>query len=139
MNRLFLFIFAAAVMLTAVPAAYAQEAQEPDVDKIIENQLNTLTRTFNLDEVQVFFVDSILQYNYHAMVDEIGQTRKTGASNPETFQAISDKWMDATDVAFERIFTDEQWSKYMKSIYGKEKKRRDKRMSDRKPDSSEKK
>ena len=46
--------------------------------------------------------------------------------------------MAATDEAFERFFTEEQWKKYMKSSYGKEKIRRDKRMSDRIPASSQK-
>ena len=41
--------------------------------------------------------------------------------------------MAATDEAFEKLFTEEQWTKYMKSVYGKEKKRRDKRMAERGP------
>ena len=65
------------------------------------------------------------------MVEEITLTRKTGASNDETFQALSDKWMAATDEALEKVFTEEQWQKYLKSAYGKEKKRRDKRMANR--------
>lgn len=138
MNRLFLLLLFAASLLLSTPAALAQEPQEPDLDKIIATQLDNLTRTFKLDDVQVFFVDSILQYNFHAMNDEFEQTRRTGASNNETFQIISDKWMAATDEAFERFFTEEQWKKYMKSSYGKEKIRRDKRMSDRIPASSQK-
>ena len=125
-----LFFFAALLAGTA-PQALAQEPQEPDVNQIIDKQLETLTRMLNLDEVQVFFVDSILQYNYPAMMEEIEQTRKTGASNTETYQAISDKWMAATDDAFEKVFTEAQWTRYMKSTYGKEKKRRDKRIGER--------
>lgn len=138
MNRLFILLLFAASLLLSTPAALAQEPQEPDLDKIIATQLDNLTRTFKLDDVQVFFVDSILQYNFRAMNDEFEQTRRTGASNNETFQIISDKWMAATDEAFERFFTEEQWKKYMKSSYGKEKIRRDKRMSDRIPASSQK-
>ncbi len=139
MNRILpIFLFAAALLLAA-PAALAQEPQQPNVDEIIAKQLENLTRTFKLDEVQVFYVDSILQYNFRALNDEFDETRKGGASNAETYQAISDKWMDATDQAFERVFTEEQWKKYMKSTYGKEKTRRDKRMSERNPSASEKK
>ena len=130
MKRIILTLIAAAFLF--VPSlAFAQEQQEPDVDKIIENQLENLTRTFHLDEVQIFFIDSILQYNYPAMMAEYAETRKTGASNADTYQAISDKWMDATDRAFEKIFTEDQWKRYLKSTYGKEKKRRDKRMAER--------
>lgn len=139
MNRILpIFLFAAALLLAA-PAALAQEPQQPNVDEIIAKQLENLTRTFKLDEVQVFYVDSILQYNFRALNDEFEETRKGGASNAETYQAISDKWMDATDQAFERVFTEEQWKKYMKSTYGKEKTHRDKRMSERNPSASEKK
>ena len=139
MNRILpIFLFAAALLLAA-PAALAQEPQQPNVDEIIAKQLENLTRTFKLDEVQVFYVDSILQYNFRALNDEVEETRKGGASNAETYQAISDKWMDATDQAFELVFTEEQWKKYMKSTYGKEKTRRDKRMSERNPSASEKK
>ena len=130
MNRFFLTILTAAFLL--IPSlALAQDPQEPDIDKIIENQLDNLTRSFHLDDVQVFYVDSILQYNYPAMMAEYADTRKTGASNSETYQVISDKWMDATDRALEKVFTEEQWKKYLKSAYGKEKKRRDKRIAER--------
>ena len=131
MNRKLLILIAAALFFVAAPRSFAQEQQEPDIDQVIQNQLDNLTKMFKLDDVQVFFVDSILTYNYHAMMDEMQEARKIGASNSETFQGISDKWMDATDKAFEKLFTEEQWAKYMKSSYGKEKKRRDKRIEER--------
>ena len=131
MKRILPIILSAVLFLAASPALLAQEPQEPDITTIINNQIDNLTRSYNLDDVQVFFVDSILNYNYTAMMDEIQEARKVGASNSDTFQGISDKWMDATDKAFEKIFTEEQWAKYMKSTYGKEKKRRDKRIEDR--------
>ena len=139
MNRLFPLLLLAATLLLSAPAALAQEPQEPNIDEIVARQLENLTRTFKLDEVQEFFIDSILQYNYRAMNDAFMETKKTGASNAETYQAISDDWMQRTDEAFERIFTEDQWKKYLKSTYGKEKQRREKRMSERRPSASEKK
>ena len=130
MKRLLPILLSAALFLAAAPILLAQE-QEPNMENIINTQVDNLTRSFQLDEVQVFFVDSILNYNYNAMMDEMQEARKIGASNSDTFQGISDKWLDATDVAFEKIFTEEQWAKYMKSSYGKEKKRRDKRIAER--------
>ena len=136
MNRIFQTLLLAATLLLCAPLAQAQEPQQPNVDEIIAKQVDNLTRTFKLDEVQVFFVDSVLQYNYNAMNDAFVEAKKTGASNADTYQAISDQWMDATDQAFERIFTEEQWKKYLKSTYGKEKQRRDKRISERNPSAS---
>jgi hypothetical protein len=131
MKKFFLILIAAALLPVAAPRALAQEPQEPNLDEIINKHIENLTRMFDLDEVQVFFLDSILQFNYSALQEEVKQTRKTGASNTETYQIISDKWMTRTDEALEKLFTEDQWAKYLKSTYGKEKKRRDKRIAER--------
>ncbi|MBQ2194262.1 MAG: hypothetical protein II408_02710 [Bacteroidales bacterium] len=132
MKRIFLLLFLTAVLIpVAAPRALAQEPQEPNLDEIINGQIENLTRIFKLDEVQVFFVDSILQNNYKGLQEEVNLTRKSGASNTETYQIISDKWMNRTDEALEKIFTKEQWGHYLKPSYGKEKKKRDKRIADR--------
>ena len=130
-RSLSLTLLSVVLLLAGTSLAFAQEPQEPDINKIVNGQVENLTKSFKLDEVQVFYVDSILQFNYPAMVEEINQARKTGASNDETYQILSDKWMAATDEALEKVFTEEQWQKYLKSAYGKEKKRRDKRMAER--------
>lgn len=124
-------VLLASLLFAPLPRAAAQDVQEPDVNQIINQQVENLTRSFKLDEVQVFFVDSILQHNYPAMMDEFSRTKKTGASNDETYLAISDKWMARTDDAFRKVFREDQWTKYLKSTYGKEKKRRDKRIQER--------
>ena len=131
MKRIIAFFLVAAFSCAAGTAAFAQDPQEPDMETVINNQIDNLTRVFHLDEVQVFFVDSILHYNFFAMMEEMQEARKVGASNADTYQVVSDKWMDATDMAFEKLFTEELWAKYLKSSYGKEKKRRDKRIAER--------
>lgn len=131
MKRILFLVLLAVALTAAAPRVCAQDPQQPDVNQIINNQLENLSRSFKLDDVQIFFVDSILQYNYPAMMEEFDHSKKAGASNDETFQAISDKWMAATDEALEKVFTAEQWAKYLKSTYGKEKKRRDKRIRER--------
>ena len=131
MRRILSIILSAAFLMLASQQLCAQEPQEPDIDEIINNQVENLAKLYKLDDVQIFYIDSILQYNMHGMMDEIEQTRKTGASSAATFEVISDKWLSATDQAFERVFTEDQWKKYMKSAFGKEKKKRDKRISDR--------
>ena len=133
MKTLQKILTAAILAFATVQAVPAQEPQQPDINQIINNLLDNLTNSYKLDDVQVFYVDSILQYNYPAMMAEIEATRKTGASNSETFQAVSDKWMAATDEALEKVFTEEQWRKYMKSSFGKEKGRRDNGMAERGP------
>ncbi|MBQ0024113.1 MAG: hypothetical protein KBT00_00100 [Bacteroidales bacterium] len=112
-------------------AILAQEQKEPDLDEVISNMVEKFTRTYELDYVQVFRLDSVLQENYPKMMDELEQARKYGAGIAESYQVVSDKWLDRTDKAIEEIFTPKQWERYMKSNYGKEKKNRDKRMAKR--------
>lgn len=118
-------------LLLSAPIASAQEPEQPNIDEIIAKQIEEFERLYHIDEVQVFFVDSVLQTNFPGMMAEFENAKKGGAANAETFQLISDVWMDRTDKALEKIFTPQQWAKYMKSAYGKEKKKRDKRLSDR--------
>ena len=49
----------------------------------------------------------------------------------ERYQMVSDKWMNANDTTFKMIFTDQQWSRYLKSKFAHDKKARDKRMKAR--------
>ena len=76
MHRFLTVILAAVLLLASATVGRAQNNnQEPDMDQIINTQLENLTRMFKLDDVQVFFVDSILQYNFPAMNEEFDQTR----------------------------------------------------------------
>lgn len=122
----------AALLAFNAPALSAQEQQEPDIDKIISSAIDYFVKYYeDLDDVQIFLIDSTLQANYPAMMEELDNIRKSGASNDETYLSASDKWMDLTDRAFEKIFTEKQWARYMKSNYGKEKRKRDKRIEER--------
>lgn len=120
-----------ALLLTAAPSLHAQQQEAPDVEKIINSTIDNLCKYYDLDVVQIFLVDSTLHTNYTAMLSELDLVKQSGAINEESYLVISDKWLDATDLAYERIFTKEQWNKYLKSSYGKEKRKRDKRMQER--------
>lgn len=130
MKKFFLLIAVLSFTAGLVPA-FAQEPQEPNIPDMAAKQTESMSNMLKLEYYQEFLVDSVLQYNYQQMLDELNLAKKGGASNSESYQVISDKWMDACDKAYEKIFTPEQWAKYLKSQYGKEKKKRDKRISDR--------
>jgi len=112
-------------------AASAQQQDVPTPEKMAEEMTNKYTERFDLDDYQIFMVDSTLQYNYKEMMNEIEIAKKGGRSNSETYQVICDKWYDKCDKMFESLFTEAQWAKFLKSEFGKEKKKRDKRMADR--------
>lgn len=132
MKKIILLIFAAAALMTFPTAASAQNIEESEIKELVTKQISNLTNQFQLDEIQEFFVDSILWNNIPAMIEEYEAVKKTGATIQESYQVVADKWSDATDKALEKVFTKEQWSKYLKSSFGKEKEKRDKRIAKRK-------
>ena len=125
------FLTAALLAFFCPQSVYAQEQSEDEqLEMLIEQQFEGLTSQYKLDEVQQFYLDSILQHDYRKMYEELQQMRKTGANSNESYTKISQKWQDMIDDALQqRVFTPEQWEKYMKSAYGKEKQKRQKKQS----------
>lgn len=124
-------ILTIAVILTCnsiISAQNQQKEEKINIPEMAAKEADNLMGLFKLEDYQVFLVDSVLQANLPVMIEEMTKIKQSGASNQESFQYISDKWLDKTDKAFFKIFTKEQWNKYLKSSYGKEKKKRDKRL-----------
>lgn len=51
MKRLFFLLILTVLLPATAPRALAQEPQEPNLDEIINGQIENLTRLFKLDEV----------------------------------------------------------------------------------------
>ncbi|MDD2594789.1 MAG: hypothetical protein PHD11_03090 [Bacteroidales bacterium] len=103
----------------------------PDIPDMAAKEADKLMLLLELEDYQVFLVDSVLQHDMAAMLEEMENVKKSGASNQESYIVVSDKWLDGIDRAYQKIFSEKQWAKYLKSTYGKEKKKRDKRMDAR--------
>lgn len=129
MNRIITTTILSVIAVLCADVALAQQQQENklDIDKIIEKSVENVDKYVHLDDVQIFYLDSIYQTNFRAMYSEMDAAKAAGSSNPETYLAISDSWMEKCDVAIEKILTPEQWQKYLKCGYGKERKAREKR------------
>ena len=124
-----LILLSAASVVAASPAALAQE--EPTAEEIINNQLEYMCRYIEFDDVQLYYIDSTLQNDIPALMDELEALRKGGTANTEAYQIISDKWMEQIDNTYKKFFTKEQWDKYLRTAYGREMKARAKRMAKR--------
>lgn len=110
--------------------ATAQNKEEKDLPTIISEMLESLEKSLKLEDWQLFRMDSTLMFNYTALNDEIAELRRAGVYNNEIYMRTTDKWTSAVDTTFEKeILTPEQWKKYLKSDYGREKRARDKRMA----------
>ncbi|MBQ7222722.1 MAG: hypothetical protein IJS02_04580 [Bacteroidales bacterium] len=126
-------VFCVVLGLAVSLCAFAQnqnQGQEQTVDynKLAEEQANGIGEDFGLDYAQIFKVDTLYQRVLPLYYADMNELQMRGFQNTDFYQQVSDKWNDYIDTVLESIFTPDQWKKYMKSPYGKEKQRRDKRM-----------
>ncbi len=132
MRKTFAIIALATLVLTSAEAlAQNEEPKQKDVPTIAAEAADFLMQVLKLEDYQVFQVDSTLQYNYAGLMAEYDAAKKAGATSVDSYQLIQDKWMNANDTTFFRIFDEKQWAKYLKCSYGRDKKARDKRMKAR--------
>lgn len=101
--------------------------EEKQMRKAIDASIENLTTLLKLEDWQVFYLDSIMTHDYEAMTQEINVLRDAKMSNQDAYIMVQDKWSEKMYQAFRGILNDEQWTKYLKSGAGREKKARDKR------------
>ena len=107
--------------------ASAQEPQQPDIYERAEMEADRLQKLLDLDDWQVFYVDSTLKHDFPAMMAEYDELRKSKVSNQLMYQNVYDKWMEQVDRTYKRIFTESQWAAYLKSGAARAQKAREKR------------
>ncbi|MBO6045729.1 MAG: hypothetical protein J6P69_07775 [Bacteroidales bacterium] len=111
-------------------AAQEQTADEKKAEKefneSIERELDRLTRLLDLEDWQVFYVDSILVHDYKAMQAELAELQKQKVTNTNMYYDVQYKWMDKIYDAYGKLLDEDQWAKYLKSGAAREKKTRDK-------------
>lgn len=108
-----------------------EEEELKQMRESIDRQIEQYTDLMDLDDSQIFYVDSILTHNYGAMRTELKDLQMSKVSNSDLYQRVSDKWMEQTYQATKKVLNDEQWAKYLKSGAARDKKNRDKREAKR--------
>ena len=98
------------------------------VDKTVESYENLL----DLEDWQSFYVDSILTHDYDALRLELKALRNAKVANTDIYVQTQDKWAEQIYNSLQKVFNEEQWTKYLKSGAAREKKSRDKRAAKRK-------
>ena len=127
LNLTVLAAFALLVQMIFCTSAAAQQQEGADVALQAEKEADRLQRLLDLEDWQVFYVDSTLKHDYPAMIAEYEDLQKSKVMNTSMYQAVHDKWIEHIEVTYKRIFTDEQWAAYLKSGAGKAIKAREKR------------
>ena len=106
---------------------YAQQPEEPDYFEYAENEADRLQRLLDLEDWQVFYVDSTLKHDYPAMIEEFKNLQASKVANTSLYQSVNDKWMEKIDMTYKKIFTEKQWALYLKQGAAKQIKAREKR------------
>ena len=110
------------------PEASAQTpAKQPDMYERAEQEADRLQQLLDLEDWQVFYVDSTLKHDFPAMMAGYEELRKSKVANQSMYQDVQDKWMEQIDRTYKKIFTEEQWAAYLKSGAARAQKARDKR------------
>lgn len=121
-------ILAAMLLLAQAQSLFAQQKpEEQDIYEQIELEADRLQRVLELEDWQVFYVDSTLKHDYPAMQAEVMKLAEAKVANRDMYIMVQDKWMEQIDATYKRIFTPEQWAAYLKQGAGKAQKAREKR------------
>ena len=115
------------LLFTCLSANAQQQEKQPDIFEQVEMEADRLQRILDLEDWQVFYVDSTLKHDYPAMMAEYEELKKSKVTNSSLYMAVSDKWMEKVDASYRKIFNDEQWAAYLKQGAAKAQKARAKR------------
>ena len=120
-------VMAVIMFMATNVTSYAQQQEKPDINEQAEKEADRLQRVLDLEDWQVFYVDSTLKHDFPAMMAEIEQMASAKIANRDIYIMVQDKWMDQIDATYKKIFTEEQWAAYLKQGAGKAQKARAKR------------
>ena len=129
-SKIYLMASLAALILTFASEANAsaqQQEKAPDVFEQAEKEADRLANLLDLEDWQVFYVDSTLKHDFPAMMADYEELQKSKVANMDMYQSVQDKWMDQIDQTYKRIFSEEQWAAYLKSGAARAQKARAKR------------
>ena len=127
--KLKIFLIAVCAMSACIVCsnASAQQQKQPDVYEQAEMEADRLQRVLDLEDWQVFYVDSTLKHDFPALMAEYEQLKSSKVENVSMYQMVQDKWMEQIDATYKRIFTEPQWKAYLKQGASKAQKARAKR------------
>ena len=126
-------LFAALALLISIGSAFAQqmspEEKEKKMEEFIQKEVEKLEKVLKLEDWQVFYADSILNHDYHALQEELDALQEAKVSSSDLYTKANDRWAEKIYNAMHKVLNEEQWAKYLKGGAGREKKARDKRIA----------
>ena len=124
---IFALSFTVMLLGSMIELSAQEKEKQPDIYEQAEIEADRLQRILDLEDWQVFYVDSTLKHDFPAMMAEIDKLRNSKVSNMMLYQAVQDNWWEQIDATYKRIFSSQQWAAYLKSGAAKVQKAREKR------------
>ena len=115
------------LVFACISVSAQQQPEQPDIYEQAEIEADRLQRVLDLEDWQLFYVDSTLKHDLPAMMAEYEELRKAKVANSSMYMDVNDKWMEQIDQSYRKIFNDEQWAAYLKQGAAKAQKSRAKR------------
>lgn len=131
MKGTFMTLFLGTFLLFLSPsltkAQNPQQPEPPSTEEMAAAEADRLGELLDLEDWQIFYVDSTLQHDYKGLKNELEELMKYRVSNTQVYQKVQDKWMEQVDNTYKKIFNEPQWKRYLKTGAGKMIKAREKR------------
>ena len=124
--------FAVMTGVSLLDASAQQQPEKPALNVMAEEEADKLQKLLDLEDWQVFYVDSTLKANYAALQLEFENLQKAKVTNTAIYQEAQDKFWDSVEASYKKYFTDKQWALYLKNGAGKAQKQRAKRRENKK-------
>lgn len=126
-------LLCALLFSSVCPGARAQDDEAKKQEKLIyeaiDKEVTRLSGLLDLEDWQTFYVDSIMTHDYLAMQVELNDLRTKKVGNSDIYMDVQYKWLDKMYYAYEKVFDEDQWAKYLKTGAAREKKNREKHQS----------
>ena len=127
MKQTFTAIIMALLFCQPVALKAQDEKKQPTMEELATKEADRLFELLDLEDWQLFYVDSTLQHDYAAMDAELKDLQRAKVGNTDLYVAAQDRWVEQIEKKYKEIFTDAQWAKYLKSGAARAQKAREKR------------
>jgi len=117
------------VALAQQQAPQTPEEKEKQLLETIDAQLEKMTESLDLNDWQIFYIDSLMVHDYKAMTADLDELGKNKVGNVDLYYKVQDEWSEKMYQALKGILDEDQWTKYQKQGAARAKKARDKRMA----------
>ena len=114
MSRIYLTLV---LIWVGFPVVFAQEPpKQKEPHEVAAEEAVRMEKELELTPDQVFYVDSVLQYNYAGLKEEFDSMSGSGMQDARNYETVRDKWIQKNLDAFKKILPDQQYIKYLKMI-----------------------